>query len=117
MPATEVLFREIGPLLAAGFVAAFLLSRWSPLPLNFRSRSALVLSAGLAIMLCSVPRFDIIYDDVFFGAVAAFGLVFAMSRIRTVGNPPSAIGWLCAVIHFLQVLSAWRSLLPPMRGR
>lgn len=115
MTPTEVFFHDVKPILIAGFVIAFFLSRWSPFPVAARSRLAIGLSTILAIVVCGFPRLGIIYEDIYCGALAAFGLVFAASRIRTVPNNRTVGGWICAVIHALQIVAAWSALMP--RGR
>ncbi|MCE9610834.1 MAG: hypothetical protein K8R23_11630 [Chthoniobacter sp.] len=90
---------QLAPIVCVGGTAAFFLSRWSPIPMQIRSRCALGLSFLLAVFLCGVPVVGGIQETLSAGAVSAFGLAFALDHIRTVDRRRSVAGWICAIFH------------------
>lgn len=110
----EFAVRSMAWVSLCGFGAAYLFSPWSPIPAAIRSRCALAASVVLAIVSLNIPA---VTDEgptqyLQFGVLSAFGLVFAISRIRTVPRHASFFGWPCAALHSLLLWIACSELGP-----
>jgi len=103
-----IMFHHLAPVVEVGLTAAFFVSPWSPLAAEWRSRIALFFSAALAFLNALIPRIGLVDQELALGVGSAFGLAFAISRIRTAEDHRSPGGWFCAVIHGILILEASR---------
>lgn len=108
----EFAVRSMAWVSLCGFGAAYLFSPSSPIPAAIRSRCALAASVGLAIISLNIPAVTDVGPTQYlqFGAMSAFGFVFALSRIRTVPRHATFFGWLCAAFHSLSLWIACSEL-------